>query len=43
MSIDAEALSEVDVILDMMPKEDFLKIPNGLKNFIKTSKYSIIH
>lgn len=38
MSIDAEALSEVDVILDMMPKEDFLKIPNGLKNFIKTRK-----
>jgi len=38
MSIDAEALSEVDVILNMMPKEDFLKIPNGLKNFIKTRK-----
>ena len=38
MSIDAEALSEVDVILNMVPKEDFLKIPNGLKNFIKTRK-----
>ena len=38
MRIDAEALAEVDVILGMMPKEEFLKIPNELKNFIKARK-----
>ena len=38
MRIDTEALTEVDVILGLMPKEDFIKIPNGLKKFIKTRK-----
>lgn len=38
MGIDAEALAEVDVIISMMPKEDYIKIPNGFKNFIKTRK-----
>lgn len=38
MGIDAEALAEVDVIIQMMPKEENLKIPNGFKNFIKSRK-----
>ena len=38
MGIDTEALAEVDVIISMMPKEDYIKIPNGFKNFIKTRK-----
>ena len=38
MNIDAEALSEVDVIIAMMPSEESIKIPNAFKNFIKTRK-----
>ena len=38
MNIDAEALSEVDVIIGMMPREESIKIPNAFKNFIKTRK-----
>ena len=38
MNIDAEALSEVDVIIAMMPSEEAIKIPNAFKNFIKTRK-----
>lgn len=38
MDIDAEALAEVDVIIQMMPKEDNLKIPNEFKKFIKSRK-----
>ena len=38
MNIDAEALSEVDVIIGMMPSEESIKIPNAFKNFIKTRK-----
>lgn len=38
MGIDAEALAEVDVIISMMPREDYIKIPNGFKNFIKTRR-----
>lgn len=38
MNIDAKALSEVDVIIGMMPSEESIKIPNAFKNFIKTRK-----
>lgn len=38
MNIDAEALSEVDVIIAMMPSEEAIKIPNAFKNFVKTRK-----
>ena len=38
MGIDAEALAEVDMIIQMMPKEENSKIPNGFKNFIKSRK-----
>lgn len=38
MGIDAEALTEVDAIIQMMPEEENLKIPNEFKNFIKSRK-----
>ena len=38
MNIDAEALSEVDVIIAMMPSEEAIKIPTAFKNFVKTRK-----
>ena len=38
MNIDAQALSEVDVIIGMMPSDDKIKIPLAFKNFIKTKK-----
>lgn len=38
MNIDAEALSEVDAIIEMMPSEESMKIPNAFKNFVKTRK-----
>lgn len=38
MNIDTEALSEVDVIIEMMPSEESMKIPNAFKNFVKTRK-----
>lgn len=38
MNIDAEALSEVDVIIAMMPSEEAIKIPHAFKNFVKTRK-----
>ena len=38
MNINAEALSEVDVIIAMMPSEEAIKIPNAFKNFVKTRK-----
>ena len=31
MGIDAEALAEVDVIISMMPKEDYIKKVNTIK------------
>jgi len=38
LSIDSEALSEVDFIIGLMSKEDYSKIPVGLIGYIKERK-----